>query len=165
MIIVLVSFYCILLRSCWSGGGNAQCRVTSFTMFSSLRGQHLVSSSLPPSLLAPLLIDNNKGRPFCIPAPACPMIVTKSRVIVSVWGVWIIMKTFCAWFCCVSTELWVRPWLAQPFPMNGSVTGRGAAVNIDMQYQFKPNHYLCIVILELSSGWGRLLDSWHDVSW
>lgn len=28
------------------------------------------------------------------------------------------------------------PALAQPFPMNGSVTGRGA-VNINMQYHFK----------------------------
>ena len=44
--------------------------------------------------------------------------------------------------------------LAQPFPMNGSVTGRGAAVNINMQYHFKPSDYLCIVILELWPGPG-----------
>ena len=127
--------------------GDAQCRVTSFTMFSSFRGQPLVLPSLPPSLLTPLLIDNNKGRPLCIPAPVCPMIVTKSRVIVPcLRSVNNNEDVLCR---VLLREQWaVGPALAQPFPMNGSVTGRGA-VNINMQYHFKPNHYFCIVILEL----------------
>ena len=58
MIIVPVSFYCILLRSYWiaGGGGTAQCRVTSFTMFSSLRGQTL-GAALPSSFSPGPAID------------------------------------------------------------------------------------------------------------